>query len=33
MAPDQREAVRRELAERRFHPPLSEQIIADRGED
>jgi len=33
MEPDQREAVRRELAERRFHPPLSEQIIADRGED
>jgi len=33
MAPTQREAVRRELAERRFDPPFSEQIIADRGEE
>jgi prevent-host-death family protein len=33
MEPAQREAVRRELMERRFDPPLSEQIIADRGED
>jgi prevent-host-death family protein len=33
MEPMQREAMRRELAERRFEPPLSEQIIADRGEE
>jgi prevent-host-death family protein len=33
MEPAQREAVRRKLMERRFDPPLSEQIIADRGED
>ena len=31
--PDQREAVRQELAERHFNPPLSEQIIEDRGEE
>ena len=28
--PDQREAMRQELAERRFNPPLSEQFIEDR---
>jgi prevent-host-death family protein len=33
LEPDQREAVRQELADRRFNPPLSEQIIADRGEE
>lgn len=31
LAPGQREAVRQQLAERRFDPPLSEQIIEDRG--
>jgi len=33
LEPDQREAVRQELAKRRFAPPLSEQIIRDRGEE
>jgi len=33
LEPDQREAIRQELAERRFNPPLSEQIIEDRGEE
>jgi hypothetical protein len=33
LEPDQRATVRRELAERRFFPSLSEQIIKDRGED
>ena len=33
LEPDQREAVRQELAERHFNPPLSEQIIEDRGEE
>ena len=28
----EREAVRRELAARRFEPPLNEQIILDRAE-
>ena len=31
LAPEKRESVRRELAARRFSPPLSEQIIQDRG--
>ncbi|MCX6032961.1 MAG: hypothetical protein NT169_27200 [Chloroflexi bacterium] len=31
LAPEERESVRRELAARRFSPPLSEQIIQDRG--
>ncbi|MGQ9490434.1 MAG: type II toxin-antitoxin system Phd/YefM family antitoxin [Anaerolineae bacterium] len=30
---DEREAIRTQLAERRFDPPLSEQISAERGED
>jgi prevent-host-death family protein len=33
LEPEQREAVRQELAERHFNPPLSEQIIEDRGEE
>jgi len=33
LEPEQREAIRQELAERRFNPPLSEQIIEDRGEE
>lgn len=33
LEPDQREAARQQLAERRFDPPLSEQIIKDRGEE
>jgi prevent-host-death family protein len=33
LEPEQREATRRELAERRFDPPLTRQIIDDRGEE
>ena len=33
LEPEQREAIRQELAERRFNPLLSEQIIEDRGEE
>jgi prevent-host-death family protein len=33
LEPEQREAVRQELAERHFNPPLSVQIIEDRGEE
>ena len=33
LEPEQREAIRQELAERHFNPPLSEQIIEDRGEE
>ncbi len=33
LEPDQRATVRQELAERRFSPSLSEQIIEDRGEE
>jgi len=33
LAPEQREAMRQELAERCFDPPLSEQIIEERGEE
>ena len=32
LTPEQRAKVREELAELRFDPPLSEQIIEDRGE-
>lgn len=32
LTPDQRAAVRQELAKLRFDLPLSEQIIRDRGE-
>jgi|GEM_PF-4715168 prevent-host-death family protein len=32
LSPQEREAVRQELASRRFEPPLSQQIIEDRGE-
>jgi prevent-host-death family protein len=32
LSPQEREAVRQELASRRFEPPLSQQIIQDRGE-
>ncbi len=32
LASEQREAMRQELAQRRFDPPLSEQIIEERGE-
>ena len=32
LAPEQREQTRKKLAERQFDPPLSEQIIEDRGE-
>lgn len=33
LEPEQREAMRQDLAERHFDPPLSEQIIDDRGEE
>jgi prevent-host-death family protein len=33
LEPEQREAVRQKLAERHFNPPLSVQIIEDRGEE
>jgi prevent-host-death family protein len=32
LGPQEREAVRRELAARHFEPPLSEQVIQDRAE-
>ena len=32
MAPEQRQTMRQDLAERHFDPPLSEQIMDDRGE-
>ncbi len=32
LSPQEREAVRQELASRRFEPPLSQQIIEDRGD-
>lgn len=33
LKPGQRTAIRQQLAERRFDPPLSVQIIRDRGEE
>jgi len=32
LSPQEREVVRQELASKRFEPPLSQQIIQDRGE-
>jgi len=32
LSPQEREVVRQELAKLRFEPPLSQQIIQDRGE-
>ena len=32
LTPEQRAAARQELAKLRFDPPLSEQIIRDRGD-
>lgn len=33
LKPGQRKAIRQQLAERRFDPPLSVEIIRDRGEE